>query len=157
MNWSTTKPTKSHERLAKTQISLRISAVWSESLLSAWRCLRSLSTFWAYSEGSDQTARLIWVFAGPTCVFVGFVMLRLNKLEQTVLSAAKKETESDKSAVCGTKLVVYKIPLIDRENHRSTNCGEIKRSNNKGWIWYIGTEVFIPTSCLPCYSQLTLL
>ena len=56
-------------RPAKTQISLGIRPVWSESLLSAWRKLGSLATHWAHSEDSDQTGqmpRLIWVFAGHT-------------------------------------------------------------------------------------------
>ena len=56
-------------------------ATWSESSLSAWRKLRSLATNWAHSEDSDQTEwmpRLIWIFAGRICYFVGFVMRRLN-------------------------------------------------------------------------------
>ena len=71
-----TKPTKWHVRPAKTQISLGIRPVWSESSLSAWRKPGSLATHWAHSEESDQTGRmprLIWVFAGRTCHFVGFV------------------------------------------------------------------------------------
>ena len=44
------KPTKWHVRPAKTQISLVIRPVWSESLLSAWRKLGSLATNWAHSE-----------------------------------------------------------------------------------------------------------
>ena len=61
-------------RPVKTQISLGIRPVWSESSLSAWRNLGSLDTHWAHSEDSDQTGRmprLIWVFAGRT------LMLRL--------------------------------------------------------------------------------
>ena len=68
-----TKPTKWHVRPAKTQISLGIRPVWSESSPSAWRKLRSLATHWAHSEDSDQTGRmprLIWVFAGRTCHFL---------------------------------------------------------------------------------------
>ena len=56
-------------RPAKTQISLGIRPVWSESSLSAWRKSGSLATHWAHSENSDQTGRmtrLIWVFAGRT-------------------------------------------------------------------------------------------
>ena len=56
-------------RPVKTQISLGICPLWSESLLSAWRKLGSLATHWAHSEDSDQTGqmpRLIWVFAGST-------------------------------------------------------------------------------------------
>ena len=58
------KPTKWHVRPAKTQISLVIHP----------------SFLHADSEDSDQTGwmpRLIWVFAGNTCQFVGFVMRRL--------------------------------------------------------------------------------
>ena len=46
-----------------------IRPVWSESSLSAWRKLRSLATYWAHSQDSDQTGRMprvIWVFAGCT-------------------------------------------------------------------------------------------
>ena len=54
---------------AKTQISLGIRPVWTESSLGAWRKLRSLATHWAHSEDSDQTGRmprLILVFTGCT-------------------------------------------------------------------------------------------
>ena len=50
-----TKPTKWYVRPAKTQISLGILPVWSESSPSAWRKLGSLATHWAHSEDSDQT------------------------------------------------------------------------------------------------------
>ena len=73
------KTNKVAVRAAKTQISLGIRPVWSESLLSAWRHLGSLATHWAQSEDSDQTGRmprLIRVFARRTCHFVGFVTMR---------------------------------------------------------------------------------
>ena len=63
------KTNKVNGRPAKTQISLGIRPVWSESSLSAWRHLGSLPTHWAHSEHSYQTLRvprLIWVFAGHT-------------------------------------------------------------------------------------------
>ena len=66
-----TKPTKWQMCPAKTQISLGILPVWSESSLSAWRKLGSLATQWAHSEDSDQTGqmpRLIWVFVGRTVI-----------------------------------------------------------------------------------------
>ena len=68
-------------RPAKTQISLDIRPVWSESSLCAQRVAKDPSFLHADSEDSDQTGRmprLIWVFAGRTCHFVGFVMMRLN-------------------------------------------------------------------------------
>ena len=42
----------------KTQISLGICLVWSEFLLSAWRTLESLATYWAHREDSCQTWRM---------------------------------------------------------------------------------------------------
>ena len=45
-------------RPAKTQISLGIRPVWSESSLSAWRNLESLATHWSHSKHSDQTGRM---------------------------------------------------------------------------------------------------
>ena len=67
------KTNKVSVRPAKTQISLGIRLVWSESLLSAWRKLGPLATHWAHSEDSDQTGwmpRLIWVFAGRTVILL---------------------------------------------------------------------------------------
>ena len=66
---------------AKTQISLGIRPVWSESSLRALWVAKDPSLLRAASEDSDQSGRmprLIWVFAGRTCHFVGFVMRRLN-------------------------------------------------------------------------------
>ena len=68
-----TKPTKWHVRPVMTQISLGIRPVWSETLLSPWRKLRSLANHWAHSENSDQTGqmpRLIWIFAGCTVILL---------------------------------------------------------------------------------------
>ena len=50
LNRLMTKPTKWHVRPAKTQISLCIRPVWSESSLSAWRELGCSATHWAHSE-----------------------------------------------------------------------------------------------------------
>ena len=59
-----------HVHPTKTQIRLRIRAVWSESSLSAWRKIASLAIQNAPSDDSDQTVRmrrLIWIFAGQIC------------------------------------------------------------------------------------------
>ena len=69
-----TKPTKWHVRPAKTQISLGIHPVWSESSLYAQWVAKDSRFLHADSEDSDQTGRmprLIWVFAGRTDNFVG--------------------------------------------------------------------------------------
>ena len=60
---------------------LDIHPVWSESSLCAQRVAKDPSFLHADSEDSDQTGRMprmIWVFAGRTCHFVGFVMRRLK-------------------------------------------------------------------------------
>ena len=58
---------------AKTQISLGIRPVWSESSLSARWVAKDPSFLHADSEDSDQTGRmpgLIWVFAGGTVILL---------------------------------------------------------------------------------------
>ena len=83
-------------RPAKTQISLGICLVWqslgicpvwSESLLCTQWVAKDPSFLHAESEDSDQTGRmprLIWVFAGQKCHFVGFVMRLLIWAVRTV-------------------------------------------------------------------------
>ena len=76
-----TKPTKWHVRPTKAQISLGIRPVWWESSLCALWIAKDPRLLHADSKDSDQTGwkpRLIWVFAGPTCHFVGFIMRRLR-------------------------------------------------------------------------------
>ena len=68
-------------RKTKTQISLHIRAVWSESSLSAWRNIASLAIQNEHSEDSEKIARmrrLIWIFAGCACSKVCFLSLRLK-------------------------------------------------------------------------------
>ena len=64
---------------AKTQVSLGIRLVWSESSLSTWRKLGSLATHWAHSEDwsdwANAQADLSHRWADSH--FVGFVMSRL--------------------------------------------------------------------------------
>ena len=60
-------------RPAKTQISLGIRPVWSESSLCAQWLAKDPSFLHADSEDSDQTGwmpRLIWVFAGRTLILL---------------------------------------------------------------------------------------
>ena len=60
-------------RPAKTQISLGIRPVWSESLLCTQWVAKDPSFLHADSEDSDQTGpmpRLVWVFAGRTLILL---------------------------------------------------------------------------------------
>ena len=77
----------------------RLRSAWSfahsdQSSLSAWRKLGSLATHWAHSEDSDQTRRvprLICVFAGRTCHFVGFVTKRLKCLNSSQNESTRRD------------------------------------------------------------------
>ena len=76
LNWSTTKPTKWLHPV-KTQISLHIRPVWSESLLSAWRRFGFLATHKMHSKVFRRLIRLgrcpgSYVFTGCMGHFVGF-------------------------------------------------------------------------------------
>ena len=74
------KTNKMNVRPAKTRISLGIRPVWSESSLSAWRKLGSLTIHWAHSEDSDQTGlSLRWVHTH----FVGFLMSWLGQIRKS--------------------------------------------------------------------------
>ena len=77
MSQRTTKPTIRHVRLAKTQISLRIRAVWSESSLMACAFYSPLAIQRGVNENPWHTGwmyRLIGIFAGRTSLIVGFVV-----------------------------------------------------------------------------------
>ena len=57
-----------------------ITFVWSEAYRATQCVAQDPSFLHAESEDSDQTGwmpRLIWIFAGRTCHFIGFVMRRL--------------------------------------------------------------------------------
>ena len=65
------KTNKMHVRPTKTQISLGIRPIWSESSLCAQWVAKDSSFLYADSEDSHQTGRmprLTWVFAGRTPV-----------------------------------------------------------------------------------------
>ena len=74
------KHTFGHMRPVKIQISLRIRAVWPESLLGAFWIAKGAMFSHADNEDFEQTARmcrLIWVFVGRTCQKVRSTMLQL--------------------------------------------------------------------------------
>ena len=83
MSCHMTKPKKWHVRPAKTQISLGIRPVWSESSLFTWRNTGPLTTYWAHSEDwSDWVDAQVDQSLLGTHHFVGFVVRRLNSLDK---------------------------------------------------------------------------
>ena len=108
-------------RLVKTQISL-----WSESSLSAWRNLGSLTTHWVYSKDSDQTGLLIWVFAGCTGHFV-------------VLSCSgsnSKDLDQHAHPCCqtwfwGVEALVFRLPM-----ERLMKTDQTVWMCRLSWVWW---------------------
>ena len=90
------KTNKMSVRPVKSQISLGIRPVWSESSLATWRKLGSLATQWAHSEDwldwahaqADLSLRLAHTH------FVGFVMLRLILLKCRISFEPAPQTHS---------------------------------------------------------------
>ena len=113
---------------AKTRIGLGIRPVWSESSLCAQWVAKDPSFLQADSEDPDQTGwmpRLIWIFAGHTDHFVGFVTRRLIRLSYFTWGAINN---SQYTAVC-------KFNEFWREEKN-------KKLKKKGYrIWWVKVEV----------------
>ena len=78
----------------------RSAARSDQSLLPTWRKLGSLATHWVHTKDSDQTGwmpRLIWVFAGCTSHFVGFVVRWLiwDRAWQNLQNDSRSSKDSD--------------------------------------------------------------
>ena len=129
-------------RPAKTQISLGIRPVWSESLPSAWRKLGSVATHWAHSEDSDQTGRmprLIWVFVVRTCHFIGFVMRQLNY--QTLKQWPYLLNLSFLSFTSSASLCVKRSAILKSRHNVKVQYsqGDIHTCQLSQWQWQVYT------------------
>ena len=114
MSHDMTKPTK-WERPMKTQVSLGICPIWSESSLYAQWVAKDTRFLHADSEDSDQTGqipRLIWVFAGRTLILlvlsccvsnVKYIWTEVKQymyLQNHVLISASLSTQSPSRLPC---------------------------------------------------------
>ena len=127
MSCITPKPTKSPVRPAKTQISLGIRPVWSESsLCSQWE-VKDQRFLHADSKDSDQTGwmpRLIWVFAGRTGHFVGFVMRQLIWICSCLILTSSFTKSVRSHLCCITACFLFqnsrnRVPIIHVVDHMS--------------------------------------
>ena len=117
------KTNKMSVRPAKTQISLDIRPVWSESSLCAQWVAKDLRFLHADSEDSDQTGqmpRLIWVFAGRTATLL-------------VLSCRGSFTVVIKSAISSYTSMYNFVCLMDDEMFRKHNM--IQCLHTEMWLW----------------------
>ena len=128
-----TKLTKWHVRPVKTQISLGIHHVWSESSLSAWRKPGSLAIHLAHSEDSDQSGgmpRLIWVFAGRTVIFCWFcheaAQMRFSRQKYCLhITCLSTRGLKDYSNIAAGLLLNMKW-ATSRENLSSEVCDQVR-------------------------------
>ena len=120
-------PTRSHVRPAKTQISLRIRAVWSESSLSVWRRIGSLANHRVPWEDSDQparTRRLIWVFTGRTCSFVENAVARLisNPGRATIKEHRTPTNDTKRKSKQTNKTDSIHVTCTNHEKQNKASC-----------------------------------
>ena len=92
------KTSKMTVRPTKTEISLGIHPVWSESSLCTQWVAKDPSFLHADSEGSDQTGqmpRLIWVIAGRTATLLvlscGQVLVKIQSLSRIVAKQCRPQ------------------------------------------------------------------
>ena len=141
-----TKPTKWPVRPSKTPISLGICPVWSESSPCAqWVAKVDARFLHVNSEDSDQTGRmprLIWVFVGRTCHFVGLVMRRLNygwKLQWRDDDSINYHNSCEKIELINYKLhmsPVKRICVFEHSVMTNFNCAcpAIQRGQGSGFL-----------------------
>ena len=101
---------------AKTQISLGIRLVWSESSLSAWRNLGSLATHWAHSEDWSDWADT-----------------------QAKLSLRWVHSHFGVFSCRGSSVILFKVSFIDVFQQFEDNIRK-NRSVMTNWIKYAGWE-----------------
>ena len=133
---STTKPTKWHMRPAKTQISLGIRPVWSESSLCAQWISKDPMCLHADSEDSDQTL----VFAGRTCHFVGFVVRRFTFFFFSVLLIIRSFDRRDNRDIWQSVWVcthLMRISIFEMQ----ISAFEIETSAFKCRYIYLNTDI----------------
>ena len=102
---------------AKTQISLGIHPVWSESSLSAWRKLGSLATIsnplnaqrrlWSDWADAQTDLSLRWAQSH----FVGFIMRRLILCNMLMATTVIWALWTDTSGIC-SKVKTFKIGMV---------------------------------------------
>ena len=142
---------------AKTQVSLGIRPVWSESSLSAHWAVKVPRFLHADSEDSDQKGRmpsLIWVFTGHIGHFVGFVMLRLFLIFLNSLTVFEKETRIlpttdpslfDRVGYGETKIFLRVALHVENLYYRSASFptkiphfwGQLENPLNRLWLAFV--------------------
>ena len=115
-------------RLTKTQISLRIRAVWSEFSLSIWRDFACVAVQIAPSDDSDQTTqmrRLVWIFAGRT--FRRYVFRRCGS------SVIMGKTRGMQTYVSAYSLLACSTWAAKWEDLRYTMCAQRRLRSACAW------------------------
>ena len=139
----TTKPIKWHVRLTKTQISLGICPVWSES---------SLCTEWVAKDPRflQRMPRLIWIFGGRTLILL-VLTCRGSHIDP------KQKPESKYSVCCIKERRVYGkykfIRAATWQNQQSDSRAPSEDSDRPGhpprliWVFAGRTGTLLVLSC----------
>ena len=110
--WATTWQNQQNECAQRRQISLGICPVWSESSLCTQWVATCKDPGFLHADSKDSG--LIWVFAGRTCHFVGFVMRqRIYRPYQSWMTIATLPSEPchEKTCFCHMRTTKAQISL----------------------------------------------
>ena len=132
MSHSTTKPTKWPVRPA---VSLGIRPVWSESSLCTQWVAKDPSLLHADSEKNQTGRMLIWVFAGHTGHFVGFIMLRRK------CAIFLKNKRAVKSCPC---MFYLSLPKWYRKIPKNLDSRKFLCNHSKIWTRWLYHRVMHP-------------
>ena len=113
LNRSMTKPTKSPEHPANTQISLGIRLVWSVfavRIKKHWVLSFPLHAQRRLADQTGRISRLIWAFAGRTCHFVYFVMMQVICIAVIILTLIKEKKKKNILSCRANKFTEQSIP-----------------------------------------------
>ena len=146
-------------RPVKTWISQGIRPVWSESSLCAQWVAKDPSFLHVDSENSDQTGqmpRLIWVFAGCACHFVGFVMRwlicsQISKNLQTLSANQERKNKLQEnlqwscnicSHICNRTVAAVEALVLESHPNVAAHswCNLIVQIRQRNWDSHDGTE-----------------
>ena len=131
------KNNKMSVRPAKTQISLGIRTVWSESSLCAQWVAKDPSFLHADSEDSDQTGRmprLIWVFA-RRIVTLSVLSCRDSYIPEGFNTSYIDFTVADPEGVRGVRSNPFETKLFHFHGELYKNLRKLIKSNPPEQIW----------------------
>ena len=156
--WAASWQNQQDDCTQRRQISLGVRPVWSESSLCTQWVAKDPSILHVDYEDSDQTGwmpRLICIFAGRTCHFVGFAMRRLisSSLHQKQIETRYQQMKSDITLWCtciSQDIILQILMASNQKSHYIQKCIRI-------FNWYIlRSDFWIADHSIHCCKLRTL-